>query len=198
MFTKVLMIAVGLSCAAGLNGEIVQANEGEPDLGSASTFWGQSIITRDVGGWPWNKITINFYDQAGNATAGGTLFILTSAYLGSPNALSNATPGFLAASTSIVSNQWVFSPGVTLAASTQYFLYSSANFGISGTFPASSIEGEAYAATSAGSNFQVTPGDLNFLVSGTLTPEPGTAAQLVGGLVGLAAVRRFSRSKRRI
>jgi hypothetical protein len=73
---------------------------------------GQSLTTG--AGGPWNNITFAFLGPAGNV-AGGDLFILSSAYSGTPSGLSSATSGFLAQSTGVGGGAWTFAPTFTLA-----------------------------------------------------------------------------------
>src|SRR4030088_860863 len=89
--------------------------------GSGTFVPGQSVTT-PVGG-PFDNIFFNWYNSTGAPTAAGSLFALTQSYTGTPAALSAATPGFLASTSTINSGVYVFTPGVTLQGNTQYFFY---------------------------------------------------------------------------
>jgi hypothetical protein len=153
----------------------------------ATDVIGQSVTTPTGG--PFNNITFNFYDASNNPEAVGDLFILTQGYLGTPAALSSATTGFLAESTGISANHYVFASSVTLQSNTQYFFYADTTFTISGSASNPYAGGQAYATDNPSSPFVAfPPSDVNFTLSGTAvqTPEPATAALglLVFPLVG--------------
>ena len=64
------------------------------DRGTGFGFPGQSITTPTGG--PWDNLTFNWFDSPGAnivgiPIAGGTLFLLSSEYLGTPAALSSST-----------------------------------------------------------------------------------------------------------
>src|SRR5262245_59696837 len=68
---------------------------------------GQSFTT--PAGGPWNHITFNFFTPTGTATAGGTLYIFTSPYTGTPEDLSSSTT-YLAKSTGVSNGAYMFDP----------------------------------------------------------------------------------------
>jgi hypothetical protein len=164
-------------------------NLGGPDVGAA-VFSGQSFTTPSGG--PWDDISFNLYSNvpATTPTAGGTAFLLTEEYLGTPAGLSGSTPGFLAQSTGISGGVWDFAAGVVLNPSTQYWIYENASLVASGNNDISG--GQQYFTYSSSTDFAAEGISANFTLSGSAVPEPSTA-----GLTGLAlaalviAARRF-------
>jgi hypothetical protein len=91
---------------------------------SAPIFSGQSFTTPSSSR-PWDDITFNYFSDVPAATplAGGTAFILSQLYSGTPADLSSSTPGFLAASTGITGGVYDFPASLVLQPHTQYFVY---------------------------------------------------------------------------
>jgi len=193
--TLALLSCLGLLPFIGHAAPILE-NVAGTIIGS-NIYYGQSF-TLPTGG-PWNNITFNLFSDVPAATpfAVGTAFLFTSLYTGTPSGLSSAAPGFLASSTGISGGQYVFSPGLTLFPSTQYFLF--VNTLISGASGADVFAGgNAYATLSSTSSFGATgSASVNFEVSGAAaTPEPNSGALLASSLVGLVLIggRRFVRN----
>jgi hypothetical protein len=168
-------------------------------------FVGQSFLTPNAV-VPWDHITVNFLTPGLLAPAApvatGTLFLLSQVYAGNPNALSNATPGFLA-STAAAANLWTFAPSIVLNPNTTYYVYGNAAFGLSlQTALGSSVAsvypgGQAYYTPSSNAGFGIATAiglgafaDLKFNVNGTPTPEPSTLAMLGIALATLAIRKR--------
>lgn len=110
--------------------------------GNSTFFSGQSFTTPGTG--PWDDITFNFFSSGGTPQAVGTLYLLTQPYAGTPAGLSGAVPGFLASTSSIVSNQWVFNPSVMLQSNTQYFAFMDSQTLINGSNSDAYSGGSAY------------------------------------------------------
>jgi len=166
------------------------------DPPSNSFEWGESFTT--PGGGPWNGLQFIFYADAPPTTpdAGGIAYLLSSEYLGTPGNLSSSTPGFIAQSTGISANMYVFNPSVTLNANTEYWVYETAALNITGTSVGAGTPGE-HAYGSNGNNFVSLPAAVaNFTLSGSLAPavpEPSTIALMGIALVAGVLSRKLSR-----
>jgi hypothetical protein len=153
-------------------------------------YLGESFIMPNGG--PWNDIAFAFLTPADAPEASGDLFLLSEAYTGANNALSSATPGFLAESTGTSLGFYDFAASVTLQADTQYFVYmdtaGSPILAAQGT-PLTGAGG--YLTYVEGASYVSTP-VLSFEVTGTptsATPEPSTIAPTA--LMGLAILVGF-------
>jgi hypothetical protein len=163
--------------------------------GTVTGFPGQSLIT--AAGGPFNNIGFNFFN-IGAPVAGGTLFVLTQEYLGTPSDLSAATPGFLAQSTGVSAGFYTFSSAVTLQGNTQYFVYANQSLTLNGAgnptvdpytggqFYTASQSGIPFATIASGFN------DADFRLTGTAVaaPEPSAVALLALPLVGMVIRKR--------
>ena len=188
---KLLLIA--LLCISA-NAATITSNTAGTSNGIGA--FGQSFTTPNDG--PWVNIRFNFFNLAQNPVASGTLFLLTSEYLGKPSDLGAATPGALAATSTIVNNQWSFT-GIMLNHNTQYFAYTVSEITIAGSLTNTYAGGALY-ASNANANFLSVGGgnrDLNFQVLGdalnpppTGVPEPSTCIATAVGLALLAVHRK--------
>src|SRR5205807_3918396 len=94
-----------------------------------------------------------------------TAFLLSTAYSGTPAALSNATPGFIASSSSNAGGIYIFSFATTLQPTTQYWIFANAAFAITGSTTAWTSAQTLY--NSNGGAFVCNPGQVaNFTLSG--------------------------------
>jgi len=187
----VILAAISAAC---LPGETITENTGTNN-GTDSIWVGQSVTTG--GGGPWNNITFNLFDINSAASANGTLYLLTSEYLGTPNDLSAATPGYLASTATIVSGVWEFSNSLTLSANTQYYVYAGLNNILRQNTTGTYGGGIAYQAIGLGDQSFTADSstDTLFNLSGTpITesgiPEPSTVVLLSAGLLAMLALRR--------
>jgi len=180
------VVAMGLclvfSATAPARAGIVAQNL-DGGLGSTlPNFVGQSFTTGPA--TQYSDITFSFYaDSATNpatnafADADQQYLLLSSEYLGTNGALSNATPGYLATTLTTTNNQWVFDPSVTLMGNTQYWLYGTGDalaqsFAVGGGDPYAG--GQRYhSGGGPGNTFSAQTGtDLAFTVDGTPVPQP--------------------------
>jgi hypothetical protein len=200
--TPLLAIVFAATPSLAQGGVIVQYTAG--DSNTETLIFGESFTT--PGGAPWDDITFNYYSNDNPVTtpsAAGNAFLLTQEYLGTPSALSSSTPGFLAESTGISGEAWIFNPSVVLNPDTEYWLYPNAAVTGTGT-DESQVTGtsteEAYMATSASADFSATfepeglTGEIaNFTVDGTALPEPSTFWLSSAALIALAFCVRCKR-----
>jgi hypothetical protein len=151
---------------------------------------GESFTT--PGGGPWNSISFNFYSNipATTPAAQGTAFLLSMAYAGTPAALSNATPGFIASSISNAGGIYTFDSSVILQPNTQYWIFSNTAFGISGSTTAGTAAQSLYTSNGgafASNGLQV----ANFTLNGALaTPEPSSWVLITFALCGFRLLAR--------
>jgi hypothetical protein len=159
----------------------------------ATDYFGESFTTPSGG--PWDSITFSFYSDVPPATpaAAGDLFLLTEEYLGDPAGLSSSTPGLLAESVSNAGGIYTFSSPVTLAAGTEYWVYTDASLEISGSGTGGSSAGEAYFAATSTTDFSAFGGGqiTNFTLQGTTSvPEPPTYGLMLLGIGAVLVLRK--------
>jgi hypothetical protein len=163
---------------------------------NSTNFFGQEVTTPSGG--PWNNLTFNYFSDvpATTPSALGHVFLLTQAYTGTPQGLSSATPGFVAESTGVVANQYVFASGVTIQPNTAYYFYNDSTPPVSGASGLNNPGFSTFFATTASSNFGgVSIGETNFTLAGTqvsTSPVPAPPAVVLVGLgAGCVALRRY-------
>jgi hypothetical protein len=154
-------------------------------------YFGQSFTT--VAGSPASNITFNFFSDIPATTpfASGTGFLLSMEYLGSPAALSAATPGFLGQAVA-AGGFYSFASNLTLLAGTQYFFYENALLA-AGSISGGNLYpgGQGYFSSAGNTNFSGFGDSNNFEVNGTAVPENSGTVFLLGmSLAALVAVRR--------
>ena len=160
---------------------------------------GQSFTTPDAD-QGWNNLRFNWFsnEDQGVATspvASGFLFLLSQEYTGLPQDLSGATPGYIADTTSLDDQFYVFDPTVELNPNTQYFVYTydllaPGTADLSGSY----VGGVGYTAGDFGAErfFMFSGINFNFdMTTSTTIPEPSTLTLL--GLGGFALLSRRSR-----
>jgi hypothetical protein len=186
----ILPIAITLAPIVETGAETIAENT--VGLSSNTFFPGNSMTTPLGGGW--NTIIFNWFSDAPGTTptAFGTLFLLTQDYLGTPQDLSSATPGFLAQSQSTSGGLYGFDPAVTLAPNTRYFFYANASGLLSG---ANDVPDEnLYFTFSANTSWSINPADANYRLAGQVIPEPTIGILMMLGLPTLRLTRRSKRN----
>jgi hypothetical protein len=180
IFSATLLLAPALGLSS-LRAGTIEENIGGPGF-TINSFAGQSFTTPTGG--PWSHLTFNFFSPNDAApVAAGTAYLLSQQYSGMPGNL-NGQPGFLGASTGIVSGAYVFALPLTLQPNTQYFLYEDTAISISAGNTISG--GQAYVAGNGSPNFVPANGavSFDFRLSGDV-PEPSTWLLFGVGLAGL-------------
>jgi len=187
---SLLIPVVACLVPCGLKASVIAQYTAGTAIAPTDVFLGQSVTTANGG--PWHVLSYSFFSdtQATLPAASGTLFLLSVAYAGTPQALSASTAGFIAASQSISAGVYYFDPGVILQPNTQYFFYTNASFIVSGSATDTYTGGTAYYALGAASNFTSLPADANFTLNGTPVPEPGTVLLVGSAVLALMALRR--------
>lgn len=172
-------------------------------------FPGQSLTTPQ-GNLPWNNLAFNWFALPETCVAGaiapdactlqsvafGSLFLLEQEYLGTPNALGDGVPGFVAQTSQIANGRYVFDPQVVLQPNRQYFFYTdTSSLRLTGS-PTSALPTEQFYFTrDSAENFVSTAPDIGFFGADgnfRLTGRPVPTPALLPGLVamGIAAWRR--------
>jgi len=201
------MLAAALALLLGghVNAAVILSNTAGTNTLGGSGYEGHSFTM--PAGPSYNNITWSWVSSnQSTLLAAGNLVLLTQEYLGSPNGLSAATPGFVAKSTGIVSSAYVFAPGVTLNPSTQYWVYMDGAASLAGggyTFSDPFPGGKAYEQFSSPANNYFNNGanlDFNFVLSGQVggvaaIPEPASIAvfgvmALTGAFYGIRRRRQ--------
>jgi len=187
-------ILAALAFSTFAHASVITQNTTETS-GTLTEYFGESFTTPSGG--PWNNITFNFFSDipAVTPSAAGTAYLLSEAFTGTPTSLSNAAPGFIAASTGVSGGQYVFSPSLQLAANTMYFLYENGVVTVSGGnavpggiayfAPTSSTAFSEALGPAQTANFAV---DGNVVVTTTAARESSSMFLLLAGFIGLWAI----------
>jgi hypothetical protein len=193
------MLLLGASASLALSDTLASATAGLQET-VTTYYFGQAFTTVSTGG-PWNNITFNFY-AFGTTTplAAGTAFLLNQQYLGTPNALSSSTPGYLDSTSTIINGTYMFDSALVLQTNTQYWLYENV---LIQPYLGLNNAGTYYAANAGTNAFTISQHSTNYLVTGTTrsivppaTPAPSTLLLMLIGLgcaVPYAARNRWQR-----
>lgn len=171
---------------------------GGPSLNVIPVFVGESFTTPSPEGVTgWNTVTFNWFNTT--PVAYGTAYIFNSVYGGTPNNLSTAS--YLAASTEIVGDKYIF-PSLVIQPGTTYYIYENALIPVDGITggvnPVAGISGYFTSNTTGNSTFTAASEvNFNFLLAGdpitSAVPEPSTitlAVLAVMCVVGVSWARR--------
>ncbi len=158
---------------------------------NAGAFIGQSFTVMGKGSY--NNIVFDFLNvNSQTAFATGTAYLLSTAYTGSPNALSTSTPGFLALAAASA-DAFSFAASLVLQTGSTYFLYTDKR-SPTGSFTGGGAYsgGQDFLAVTAGGAYTAQGVSSDFIVTGTaITPEPASwGLLLTGGMASVACLRR--------
>jgi len=167
---------------------------------------GQSVTT--PGGGPWDSIEFDFYDTVvennqivgialGSPLAYGTLYLLTQTYAGTTSGLSTLTPGFLAATSTIVNGDWVFDPTVTMEGNIQYYFFTD-TISTGRVALSENYSGGTAIETFPTSSYQPSAHDAAFLLQGVSVPEPSSVLLVGMGLFAVGSRRWRKRNRGRL
>jgi len=81
---------------------------------------GQSVTIRQG---PFNSLRFSWQRSVGQPSATGRVFLLSQEYLGPVADLSTSVDGFVATSTSVVDDEYVFDNTITVQPGTRYWFY---------------------------------------------------------------------------
>jgi hypothetical protein len=139
---------------------------------------GQSLTVPGTG--RYNNLAFNWYAYwepvKGSPVAFGTLYLLNEEFLGLPGDLSTSTAGFVARSRPAAGGQYLFEPGVTIAAGVRYWFYADTRGRFStGFFEDTFPGGDLYVTGWAALGFHRALASWWLQPDGTyLKPAPGT------------------------
>lgn len=187
-----------LGIAAPATAAVIASNTTGNFNTSGSGFAFGHSVTTGAGG-PWNALTFSFFAiplATPTPYAEGTLFLLSQSFAGLPDALTPATPGYIAHTATITGGAWDFADSVTLQPGTQYFFYmadavSGAQLLFANTNPYPGGGAHQSFGPASDPYFAIPGGtvDLRFSLQGSLateTPEPASAVLLLPALAALA------------
>lgn len=194
-----LALILLVPCGSRTEGAVIQSfNVGGTGGGNAQD---PGIRLTTPTGGPWTNITFNWYRVTSGASyAIGTLFLLDREYLGTPQALSSSTSGYLA-SASGNGSLYTFSPTLTLQGNTQYYFYADLGLSNGTSTEVSSSSGDlatslSYGAGNGNLAFASRSGfDLSYSLNSTAPGVPENAATALLLLFpGALVIRRHFRA----
>ncbi|MBL9201041.1 MAG: hypothetical protein JNL39_11070 [Opitutaceae bacterium] len=195
LFKSPIAIGIALAVSAAVPARAVTVAEFTAGTAIASNLIGGQSFTL-VGAGSFTNISFNFFSDtpATTPSAAGTGFLLSSAYTGTPGALSSGTAGYLGSATAS-GGFWNFGSGVSLLGGTQYFFYANTATLITGSNLGGYGGGNYYNGSSG--SFVSSAVDANFRVTGDAVSAPDGGSTMLmfalGGL-GLLLGRRSLRS----
>ena len=152
--SKSIVGAVIAACAAPSHAEVIQEILHGDDV--LTIALGQAI--RIQSGPSWDHLSFNWFDGSGNPTAAGSLFLLDQQYLGTPDDLGSATPGFIAETRTISGGVYYFEPNVQLSPGTLYYFYTTTPVETTGHQGDDDYNKKFLKAVEAGERLPVDPG----------------------------------------
>jgi hypothetical protein len=191
-------IVLGIIAAWQLSAGVVTIASDTNTAGTSALtglYWGETFLAAASG----NNLTFNFFSDSAATTpeATGTLYLLSSEYLGTPSDLSSGTTGYLASVSASGGGVWTF-PSVSLSAGTEYWVYVDAvQPTIYGGGAEVANQGAYFSDLLTDPYFALDDTDVNFLATTDTggsegTPEPTTLLLMAPALL-LVLRRRLTR-----
>lgn len=169
----VVGVACLLNSVASVSAAIILENNEAGGGLTNNQAVGQSLTT--PAGGPWDNLSFGWFNTSGSLVAGGSIFLLSQEYLGSPGDLSNLTTGFIAGSQSTTGGQFFFEPSVVMQPNTKYFLYTDVvQPNLSSRPDVPFVGGDGYTGISGTYSLFSPELDNKFRLSGEVVPEPTT------------------------
>ena len=133
-------------------------------------YAGQSFLIGDKA--TYDHLRFHWYTFQRTPAAFGTLTLLTQEYLGLPRDLSPTTPGFVARSTRIEANVYVFGETVSISGAQRYWAYTDINGAFAASFDQDIYSGGDMYVTGVESLPFRKAAASGRMVNGVLVPPP--------------------------